>query len=201
MPPAVSDSVTSPPPEELAWHDLWPISVDLYQQMIRAGILDSGSRAELLRGRLVGKTSKSPAHETAAARINNALMQRVPGGWIVGNQRSIATSDSVPEPDVSLIRGTIEDYENVHPGPAQTGLVVEVAESSLHRDRTFKGPLYASAGIPCYWIANLVDRQIECYTHPRDGVYTVRHDYRRGSEVPLFLDGRQVGSIPVDKLI
>jgi len=45
-------------------------------------------------------------------------------------------------------------------------LVVEVAESSLRRDREDKGSLYARAGIADYWIVNLVDRVLEVYREP-----------------------------------
>ena len=45
-------------------------------------------------------------------------------------------------------------------------VLVEVADSSLHRDRTIKAHRYARAGIADYWILNLVDRQLEVYRSP-----------------------------------
>ena len=56
------------------------------------------------------------------------------------------------------------DYRNAH--PIRPVLVVEVAETSLRFDRTRKGSLYARAGIPDYWILNLVDRVLEIYREP-----------------------------------
>jgi len=44
--------------------------------------------------------------------------------------------------------------------------VVEVADSSLRLDRRFKTALYAEAGLPEYWIVNLVDRTLEVYRAP-----------------------------------
>jgi Uma2 family endonuclease len=45
-------------------------------------------------------------------------------------------------------------------------LAVEVAESSLDYDRTDKGGLYARAGVPDYWIANLIEGDLEVYRQP-----------------------------------
>ena len=45
-------------------------------------------------------------------------------------------------------------------------IAVEVADSSLAFDRRQKGSLYARAGIPDYWIVNLVHRVVEIYRDP-----------------------------------
>ena len=45
-------------------------------------------------------------------------------------------------------------------------LVIDVADSSLQRDRVHKGRIYAAGGVPVYWIVNLIDRQVEVYTDP-----------------------------------
>jgi Uma2 family endonuclease len=45
-------------------------------------------------------------------------------------------------------------------------LVVEIADSTLERDRAYKAPIYARAGIPEYWIVNLVERRLEIYRDP-----------------------------------
>jgi len=43
---------------------------------------------------------------------------------------------------------------------------VEVADSSLLLDRHHKGSAYARAGLPEYWIVNLVDHRVEVYRRP-----------------------------------
>jgi Uma2 family endonuclease len=50
-------------------------------------------------------------------------------------------------------------------------LLVEVPESSLAEDRGEKRELYAEALIGDYWIVNLLDRTIEIYRQPSNGVY------------------------------
>ena len=84
-------------------------------------------------------------------------------------------------------------------------MVVEVADASLDRDRSIKKQVYARAGIPVYWIVNLQERRIEVYTDPSGPVevpdYRQHKDYAAGSEVPLMIEGREAGRIPVAALL
>jgi Uma2 family endonuclease len=84
-------------------------------------------------------------------------------------------------------------------------LAVEVADFSLGRDRSIKARIYAAAGVPRYWIINLVDDQIEVYTQPTgpDPVpsYQMRQDYKRSDLVPLVVDGIELGPIPGSDLL
>jgi len=84
---------------------------------------------------------------------------------VVSTQLSfIAGPFSVPAPDVAVVPGRYEDYDQTHPRTAL--LVVEVADSSLKQDRLTKAMIYAAAGIPEYWIVNVVDQQVEVHREP-----------------------------------
>jgi len=72
--------------------------------------------------------------------------------------------DSEPEPDVAIVAGEPRDYVSAHPSTAT--LVVEVADWSLRLDRRLRGGLYARAGLPDYWIVNLVDGVLEVHREP-----------------------------------
>jgi Uma2 family endonuclease len=80
-------------------------------------------------------------------------------------------------------------------------LVVEVADSSLPNDRGRKQLIYARARIPIYWIINLIDRQVEVYTTPLPDGYQSRQDYTPGQDVPVVINGNEVGRIPVTELL
>src|SRR6266498_4470063 len=147
-------------------HSLRRFSVDEYHRMIEIGILDETDRVELLDGYVVLKMPRNPPHDGTIDLVHEALASRLPGGWYARIQEAITLSESEPEPDLAVVRGTRRSYLTQHPGPADVGLLVEVADSSLDRDRNDKGPIYAQAGIPCYWIVNLVDRRIEVFTAP-----------------------------------
>jgi len=81
---------------------------------------------------------------------------------------------SEPEPDVAIVRGDIRDYQAEHPSPAKVLLVIEVSDSTLRYDRTRKEAAYAAAGIPEYWVVNLIDRQLEVFLHPSNAGYQDR---------------------------
>lgn len=84
-------------------------------------------------------------------------------------------------------------------------MLVEVSLASLDRDRNDKGRIYARARITCYWIVNLVDRQVEVYSDPTgpDAAprFRQQQDYRPGDAVPLVIDGAEVGRVAVNDLL
>ena len=109
---------------------------------------------------------KDPIHRVVTELVRKSLEGVVPDGWFVSSQDPITLGASEPEPDVAVVRGALRDYLQQHPTAADVGLVVEVAGVSLQRDQTLKRRIYATAGIPQYWIVNLVDRCIEVYHQP-----------------------------------
>jgi Uma2 family endonuclease len=104
-----------------------------------------------------------------------------------------------------LIRGDSSDYADRHPGAGDVALVVEVADASLEADRTLKKAIYASAGIPVYWILNLIVGRLEVYSDPGGPAghadYRNRCDYTADEEVALLVGGREVARIPVRELL
>ena len=109
--------------------------------------------------------------------------------------------DSEPEPDRCIARGTIRDYADQHPGPDEIALIVEVADSSLADDRKLAAKVYGPAGIPVYWIVNLVDRQVEVYTDPGPLGYRSTESFAEGQSVPVVIDGQAVGRIAVSDIL
>lgn len=182
-----------------------PLGVEQYREMIRAGILENGAPAELLEGWLVKKMTKDSPHTSGLGCTFDALSAMIVGEWHVRKKDPVTTSDSEPEPDISVVRGRRRDYADRHPGPEDAGLLVEVADASLDRDRVWKKRIYASAGFPVYWIVNLADRQVEVFTEPSGPGsrpdYAVQHVYRSGQEVPVLLDGTLVGRLAVEDIL
>ncbi len=62
---------------------------------------------------------------------------------------------------------------------------IEIAESSLTKDRAIKAPLYAEAGVPEYWIVNLIDDCVEVHSRPQAGRYQDLVIRRRGESIRL----------------
>jgi Uma2 family endonuclease len=180
-------------------------SVARYQRMIEAGILTAEDKVELLENYVVLKMPRNPRHDSTLQRVPRPVLRALPAGWDLRMQSAITLSDSQPEPDVALVRGSAADYDNRHPSPADVGLLIEIADSSLLRDQRDKTRIYARAGIPIYWIVNLVDRRIEVYTQPSGPAavpaYGSFQTYQPGDAIPLVLDGTTVATIPVADLL
>lgn len=184
---------------------IWRLNVEQYHAMIQAGILTDEDPVELLEGWLIYKMPKNPPHRATTKLVREALERIVPSGWYVDSQEPITTSDSEPEPDVVVVRGNTRQYLDRHPQAQDIALVIEVSDTTLQRDRTSKKRTYARAEIPVYWIVNLVERQIEIYTHPSGAVeqpdYYQRQDYGLLDSVPLAIDEAKLGSIAVRDLL
>jgi Uma2 family endonuclease len=137
-------------------------SVERYQKMIEAGILTAADQVELLENYVVLKMPRSPLRDGTIDLVKAALAALIPAGWLLRIQQTIALVDSQPEPDCAIVRGDPRSYLLRHPGSADAGLIIELADSSLLRDQRDKTRIYARAGIPCYWIINLVIDGSKC---------------------------------------
>ena len=180
---------------------LWHMSVEKYHAMIDSGILGPDDRVELLEGILVEKVSKNPPHIYASGALLDALSALLPAGLHVRVQDPITVGRSEPEPDIAVVRGRRRDYLDRQPGPSDVLLVVEIAHSSLDRDRVLKKRIYGAAGIPCYWILDVAGRRLEAYLDPRDGKYSRVEIYGANDTVPVILDGAEAGAIAIADLL
>jgi Uma2 family endonuclease len=138
-------------------------------------------RSELLRGIIVEKMSKSPLHSTLATRIYLFLVRLLRPGLIARKEEPLRLADSMPEPDISVLRGTLADFATHHPSMAE--LVVEMAVSSSAPDRE-NASIYAEAGVAEYWIILAANLEVEVYRGPENGVYREMITYRRGEAIP-----------------
>lgn len=136
-----------------------------YDRLIECGILHEDEPVELIGGQLVVAEPKGSPHATAVTLAREALRVAFGPGSTVREQNPLALDEeSEPEPDLAVVPGHPRDYRAEH--PSRPVLVVEVAESSVAFDRRHKGSLYARAGVPDYWIVNLVERIVEVYRRP-----------------------------------
>jgi len=146
-------------------------TVEEYCAMADAGILAEDERVELLDGDILVMPPIGEPHEFGTDLFNRELTHRLYDRALVRVQNSIRLNDyGLPEPDIAIVRFR-DDYHRNRPTPADVLLVIEVADSSLRRDRELKLPHYAAAGIPEVWIANVPARQVEAFHDPVDGVY------------------------------
>jgi Uma2 family endonuclease len=180
-------------------------SVARYQRMIETGILTAADKVELLENYVVLKMPRNPPHDGTIQVVEETLRPVIPQGWRLRTQLTVVLTDSQPEPDFAIVRGNARTYLARHPAPADVGLLIEVADSSLLRDQRDKTRIYARGSIPCYWIINLIDQRIEVYTQPSGPTpipaYQSFQTYQPGDAIPLVLDGAPVGTVAASDLL
>jgi Uma2 family endonuclease len=154
--------IPAPEPQDLP---VGLYTAEHYFRLVDEGVLEPDDRVELLEGVVVAMAPQNTPHAAGVTRLTKALMKAVGARAVVRIQLSfIASPYSVPEPDAAVVPGRVEDYDHAHPRTAL--LIVEVADSSLKQDRLTKAMIYAAAGIPQYWIVNVVDQQVEVHRDP-----------------------------------
>ncbi len=191
------------PPEPGAFA-VYRFTVDEYRRLGEAGVLTEDHRLELLEGWIVPKMNLNPPHSVCVKLCDKYVGELLPPDWHTRIQDAIQTADSEPEPDLAIVHGSIRDYAQRHPTPDEIAMLIEVADSSLPRDR-HKCRIYGRAGIPVYWIVNLVDRRVEVYSEPTGPDphpgFRRRQDYGREDRLPLVVAGREVAQIQVSELL
>ena len=172
-------------------------SVEDYHRMGEAGIFE-GHKVELLDGNIVDMSPINSNHAGTVKRLIRLLSERLGEFHILSVQDPVNLGDfSEPEPDLAILKFRDDFYTNSHPAPEETLLIIEVADSSLEKDREIKLPLYASADIPEVWIVNLPEQQLERYRKPAQQRYT---------DIQIFLPGDHLetewaGTLEVEKIL
>ncbi|MEL6836587.1 MAG: Uma2 family endonuclease [Bacteroidota bacterium] len=168
-------------------------TVDSYYKMAELGLLDENRQVELINGDIIDMSPIKSYHAGTVNFLNRALTLSLNDLATVCVQNPIRLDNySEPEPDIILAKFRSDLYRRKHPTPEDTLLVIEVADSSLQFDREVKGELYATAGIPEYWIVNLTDRQLEVYTEPRVGSYQSKQIFSDSADLQMTVLGKSI---------
>lgn len=150
-----------------------PLTVEKYHRMIDAGILGEDDRVELLEGVLVEMSPQGHRHAKFISRFNAVVVPIVGPGFRVRIQLPLTLPPyGEPEPDIAIVATDEDEAPDRHPHTAL--LIVEVASESIRKDRNVKARVYARAGIPEYWIADVENQRIEVYTDPDAGAERYR---------------------------
>ena len=178
---ALLQSTAMVDPRELEPERILPLRRAQYDQMVEAGIFDD-QRVELLRGVLVEMTRQGVDHADCVAVLTELLFRALPTAVQVRCQLPFAAGEySEPQPDLAVYPRS--PRTGSHPDNAL--VVIEVSDSSLRKDRGLKSEIYAEAGVPEYWIVDLVHGTVEVRSAPSDGHYTRTVTFGRGESVAL----------------
>jgi Uma2 family endonuclease len=176
---------------------LYRVSVERYEAMVRAGVFTKADRLELIEGVLVEKMTKGRRHSRGSENCRRAIEAALPEGWHLEVEKPVRLPQrqSMPEPDLFVARGEVDDYEDMDPGPPDVALVVEVSDTTLAADRALAAT-YLGGGIPEYWLVNLADRALEVHRSGEPVQVLGETD-----SADLVLDGQVVGRIAVVELL
>lgn len=135
-----------------------------YRDLAKTGLFHD-MKTMLLDGEVYTMVMPNPPHDVALGLTDDWLRTVFTTGHHVRNQMGfdIGTRND-PGPDLAVVPGSIRDYAKKTATVAV--LVVEVAETSLFIDTTTKAELYATAGVPDYWVIDLEHHQLLVFRDP-----------------------------------
>ncbi|MEB3336393.1 MAG: Uma2 family endonuclease [Leptolyngbyaceae bacterium] len=161
-------------PMTLTQLQTWTVSQ--YHQMLQAGILSVDDPVELLEGQIIEMSPQQPPHAATTHRASSYLASLLADQAAVRVQLPITLlPNSEPEPDIAIVHPNPRDYVDCHPTPVNIFWLIEVADTTLAKDRTQKAPVYAKAGIPEYWILEVTRQQVYVFRQPGSNNYHSRN--------------------------
>ena len=166
------------------------------ERMEKSGLLE-GERLELIEGELINKMGENRPHLNSVKLISMWLASVFGSEFVMQMQTiDVAPEDnptSQPQPDVSVLKESFLMFRSENPRPQDLHLVVEVSATTLYFDIRDKARLYARAGIPEYWIANVQQRQLIVHREPQGGEYKSIRIYSESESVaPLAAPDREL---------
>lgn len=152
-----------------------------FNELLRFGAFE-GERVELLYGVIVEMSLASPKHGSPIQELNQILVPKLLGRATVRIQLDyVAVEDSEPVPDIAIV--PLGKYREEHPDSAHC--IIEVAHSSLRKDRLVKAPLYAASNVEEYWIVNVNDACIEVFRNSDGRAFRSETRFGMGEVVAL----------------
>jgi Uma2 family endonuclease len=153
-----------------------------YYRLGELGFLDE--RTELIEGEILEMPPIGPDHASVGTILRRLLESQLSSDWHVRDGVPLDLGErNQPQPDFAVVKGSPKDYMLAH--PTEAALVIEVSKSSLDFDRKAKSALYATSGIPEYWIVDLASKCIESYRDLTEGRYSNVVNFNRGETIEL----------------
>jgi Uma2 family endonuclease len=159
-----SATATATPPPATGWPRPLRWTVALFHAVNSTGAF-AGRRPMLIHGVLLEQGPMNEPHATALEKTTEVIRRTFGTGWRVRGQLPLVLGqDTDPFPDLAILPGDSTNPVRAHPTTAT--LVIEVSDTSLTIDMTEKAELYATAGIPEYWVLDLSARQLHVFRDP-----------------------------------
>ncbi len=149
-------------------------------ERLRAEHFFGNERVELLFGTVVTMPPVDSRHTESTYRLHALLAKKLDARARVYCQSAFAAADdSEPQPDVYVTAPASHWDDN----PSRAHLVVEIANSSLRRDRIVKARLYSRVDVEEYWIVDINAGTVEVYRDQDAGQWRTITTHRRGETI------------------
>ncbi|MBY0514331.1 MAG: Uma2 family endonuclease [Gemmataceae bacterium] len=164
----MSALMTAPPPAPVlpavAGPQPYRWTISEYRLLAKTGLFED-RKTMLLDGELYVMVMPHPPHDVSLGLAEEWVRLICPAGHHVRAQKgfNVGTRND-PGPDLVIVPGSIRDY--ARESPSRALLAVEVADSSLFLDTTKKAELYATAGVPDYWVIEVENRRLHVFRDP-----------------------------------
>ena len=160
------------------------LSVEDYALLDRSGAFVDVGNTELIDGVVYTVSPQHRPHGFAKDEIAFALRLALKGlhtPWHVATEQSVVFDDrNEPQPDIILTSEPRGD--GPIPG-SSVALVVEVSATTAGYDLTEKVRLYASSGVPEYWVADIKAERMYRLSSPEENRYAQRSEISFGEVV------------------
>jgi Uma2 family endonuclease len=142
-----------------------------YLDMIEKGVLGPDDHVELIGGVIVEMSPAGTPHNGFLICMLDIFGSLLDRHHIAVQGTLTVLEGQVYDPDFLLLTKRADHYRTKLPDASDVLLVIEAADSSLHRDQKVKLPVYATAGIQEYWIADLKREVLIVHRSPESGAY------------------------------
>ncbi len=164
-----------------------PLTVGEFEALAEQEGWGEDARVELLDGELIWMPPVNDRHIGCVNRLTRLFSRRY-GDEValvsVQNPVRVGEHDE-PQPDVALLRPRADDYATGKATPADSLVLVEVADRTLRTDLGRKARIHASAGVVEYWVVDLNGQVVYVHRDPRQAGYATREVRPRGAALAV----------------
>jgi Uma2 family endonuclease len=162
------------------------ITADEFIRMAQTGVLEPHARVELIEGVIYDMAPIGTAHMRDVDLLSKRFILAVGDRAIVRTQGSVQLSDdTLPQPDIALLKFREDGYIKKHPGASDILLVVEVADSSVDYDFGKKLKLYARYGVQEVWVLNVQTNTLHFFRSRTETGYREQGSTREPAVLPI----------------
>ncbi len=157
--------MASQPKTEVLREYRW--TAPMFYRALDAGAFGLWPKVELIRGKIIEHPRQTPIHACTVGQVADHFRDALESVFQVREGKPIGIAeDTHADTDVLVIIDRRSEYQERHPGPDDTVLLVEVSDLTIDYDLGEKALLYAQASITDYWVVLANEKVIVRHRQP-----------------------------------